>query len=448
MDSHLKPNVIYLVAHDLGKELNLYGSPFETPHLNRFARQGVTFHQAVCTSPACSPSRGCAMTGRTAHSNGLAGLANPGWCWSLPDNSPTIVDDFNAHGYETVHAGMEHERQGKQNNHYQTVLESGGWVESGVDAAIQFLESRGRGTAPFYLNIGTNEVHSGQWSIQKKDRTHRRPEELYGRLSLEDRRLPHYLPDRPELREEWEAFGGCVRYWDAQVGRLLEAVDRLGYRDNTLVVLTTDHGVAAHRAKATLYKDGLDISLLMRLPGGAGVGRHVDAMIPNIDLLPTILDFCGVPVREEVEGRSFRPLLTGGRYEPNGRTFHERNFHSDYDPMRSVRTPDYALIENFDPSLPDCFLPDEVPELRKEYDGFFTGLWPETTGPRPRYELFDRRRDPEEFHNVADDPAYAGVLEELKSDLRAWMEETGDPLLHTTDPEEFKRLLAEKFQRE
>lgn len=445
MESKVK-NVVYVVAHDNGKEWGLYGSPFETPNMDRFARGGVAFTEAYCSSPCCSPSRGCAMTGRTAHSNGLAGLANPGWEWSLPEGSKTIVDDLNARGYETVHAGMQHERQKQDDNRYQTLLDSEGWVESAVDAAIRFLEKRSEGDPPFYLNIGTSEVHSGQWQTRKADRDHQRWKEVYGAAPLKDGRLPNYLPDLALIRREWEHFHGCVQHWDREMGRLFEAIEKFGYKDNTMVVVTTDHGVSAHRAKSTVYKEGVETGLAIQMPGLARPGLVVDHLIPNIDLLPTICEACGAPVREEVEGRSFLPLLIGEPYEPNERVFIERNFHSDFDPMRSVRSRRFTLIENFDTSKPLCWLPSEVKELKPSYETWFTELWPEPQKERPQLELFDREADPAERRNVADDPLYAEALAELRSQLRVWMEATEDPLLETTEPEEFKRRLREKFE--
>jgi len=448
-NGHSKPlNIIYLVAHDLGKELGIYGSPFETPNVDRFAQKGALFNEAYCSSPCCSPSRGCAMTGQTAHTNGLTGLANPGWEWSLPESTQTITDDFNRHGYETVHSGMQHERQSKHENRYQKYLESEGWVESAVDAAIRYLKEKKQepGPRPFYLNIGTNEVHSGQWETYKHDRTYSRAE-VYGSADPGQIDLPGYLPDFPELRKEWAAFFGCVRYWDEQVGRLLDTIEQLGYNENTLVVITTDHGVATHRGKGTVYKEGIEISLAICGPG-IRAGSRFDQLIPNIDFLPTILDACGLSVREEVEGRSFWPLLKGENYQPHDYITVERNFHDEFDPMRAIRTPDYMFIENFDTSMPQWYLPHEVKALRPNYQKWFMEMWPEPVEKRPRLEFFDRREDPREMQNRAQDPACHDTMESLRKQLHAWMEKTEDPILQTTDAGEFKSIMRTRFSGE
>jgi len=387
------------------------------------------------------------MTGMTAHTNGLAGLANPGWEWSLPESVKTLVDDFNQHGYETVHSGMQHERQSKHANRYEHVLQSEGWVESAVDAAIAYLKQRSAGNhpRPFYLNIGTNEVHSGQWETYKHDRDHDRGKTHYGSADPDSLNLPEFLPDFPEIRREWAAFHGCVRYWDEHIGRLLDAVDSLDLADNTLIILTTDHGVATHRGKGTLYREGTEIALAVRGPGIAPRSRS-DALIPNIDFLPTILEACQVPVRPEIEGRSFLPLLQGKPYEENTSIFLERNFHDDFDPMRAVRTKDFLFVENFDPTKPRCLLPQEVRSLSPEYRTWFTEMWPEVTEQRPTLELFDRRNDPQEWINVATEEGHAEIRDNLRRQLKEWMEQTKDPILETSDPEGVKAILKERTQ--
>lgn len=387
------------------------------------------------------------MTGMAAHNNGLAGLANPGWDWSLPDGVMTIVDYFNGHGYETVHSGMQHERQDKHHNHYSRVLPYDGWVENAVDGAIHFLENRQPDDKPFYLNIGTNEVHSGQWQSYKPDRSHTRAHDLYGSLDPASIKLPAYLPDFPEIRREWAAFAGCVQYWDSQIGRLLNTIERLGYYENTVVVLTTDHGVATHRGKGTLYREGVEIALAIRCPGLDKRGRVTDALIPNIDLLPTLLDACGIDPRSEVQGRSFLPLLLGQSYCERTHVCLERNFHTDFDPIRSIRSRDFTLIENYDQGRFYCATPDQVTKLQTPYTNWFTQMWPKGSLPRPRLEMFDRRQDKQEFTNIANNPAYQSILQQLQQQLHEWMHATSDPILETTESESFKAIMNARLEQ-
>ena len=441
-------NIIYIVAHDLGRELGAYGSDFDTPHFDRFAREGVLFREAYCVSPCCSPSRGCAMTGMTAHSNGLTGLANPGWQWSLPESTRTIVDDLNDHGFETVHAGLQHERQQREANRYQINLPGESWVETAVDSAIDYLLQRRKDQKderPFYLNLGTNEVHSGQWQTYKHDRDHTRGEDLYGIDNPDTLNLPDYLPDLPQVRREWGAFKGCVRYWDKQIGRLLECIRELDYDKDTLVVVTTDHGVLTHRGKGTVYKEGVETALAMQLPRGMASGVQFDEILGNTDLLPTLLEAVGVQVRPEVQGQSCWPLLVGEDFQQREHLCIERNFHDDWDPMRSIRTKDFVLIENFLDSGLYCFTPDQVTEVKDRYHNWFIEMWPENPQLRPRLEFFDRRSDPGEFSNVADDPRYTDTVNSLRAELHRWMRETDDPLLATANPDSFQAMVDRRF---
>src|SRR4051812_28615049 len=159
----MPPNIIYVVCHDLGRYLGCYDTPVLSPRLDAFAAESVLFRQAYCSSPACSPSRACAMTGRYAHATGAVGLAHLGW--QLSQSERTIVDHLNGFGYETAHFGLNHERHACD-NHYQ-IDEERHWddfrAETAVDKAIAYLRAR-RGTRkPFYMNVGTQEVHASYY---------------------------------------------------------------------------------------------------------------------------------------------------------------------------------------------------------------------------------------------------------------------------------------------
>src|SRR5688572_24149922 len=112
----MRPNIIHVVCHDLGRHVGAYGARIATPNLDRFGAEGAIFSRAVTNSVACSPSRGCAMSGMYAHTNGLMGLVNCGW--SMPESTPTIVDHLNGAGYQTANFGMQHERWRVEANRY------------------------------------------------------------------------------------------------------------------------------------------------------------------------------------------------------------------------------------------------------------------------------------------------------------------------------------------
>lgn len=420
-----RPNIIYLVCHDLGKHIGCYGAGVASPCLDRFAAGGVKFTNAFCNSPACSPSRGCAQSGRYAHTNGLMGLVNQGW--SMPPGTRTVVDHLNDAGYETVHFGLQHERWRASENRYKIEGLTRGedeCAEAALDRAIGHLESRRGSTTPFYMNIGTAEVHASRWQGNKPwSRQH-----IYG-IDPEDRvHLPKYIPDFPQTRREFAKFQACIRYFDGQVQRLFNAVKWLGHEENTLVVVTTDHGIASERSKGTIYDRGVEIALLMRMPGTIGDGEVVDDLIQNIDLTPTLLEAAGVEAPESVQGRSFWRRLTGGEYSPHDEIFIERNYHGNFDPMRAVRTRRFHYIRNHAENPKRAWLPHEVNRMNESYTNWLNELWPEKTEPRDEEELFDVESDPDEFVNLANDPDRREIREELRAKVESWMRRTDDPL--------------------
>jgi arylsulfatase A-like enzyme len=447
-----RPNIIYFVCHDLGRAISPYGAQVATPNLHAFAEQGMVLNNAYCSSPACAPSRGCAMTGRYAHKTGLMGvneLGNPD-LWQLGPDEKTIVNYLNEAGYMTVHCGFQHERHfGKlpkdapNPNGYQ-VDSSNDWpscfVEKAVDDALGWLKKRDpKDQQPFYLNIGTQECHA---SITSGDlgKKYNRPA-VYGGPDPEDQVwIPPDFPDNKTSRETLSTFWPCVRFVDQEFGRLVREIDALGYGDNTIVVFTTDHGISGPRHKGRVYDGGMEIATIIRQPGAIAAGSRSDNLIANVDFCPTLLEAADAAVPQLVDGRSFWPMLAGGKYEPSQIIFTERNYHQNYDPMRAARTKDLLYIRNFHPRAKRFYTAPETLTLpAPQRDG-----WPNIavegveafTNPalhdwplRDREELYDLRKDPMQFNNVASDPDYASELRTLSAALEAWMVENDDVLL-------------------
>jgi len=217
-----------------------------------------------------------------------------------------------------------------------------------------------------------------------------------------------------------------VRHMDEHMGRILKALTGLKLDDNTLVVFTTDHGIAMPRAKCSLYEPGLQTALMLRLPSRPGWhgGIRRREMISNVDYLPTVLDALGLPLPASVQGRSFASLLDGRSYTPREAIFGEMTYHNYYDPRRSVRTEKHKLIVNFS-SAPSFMDPSQSWRPRSD-----TVVPP---NPARAYhtllELYDLHSDPLETRNLAQDPAYASALKELQARLAKHLRETRDPIL-------------------
>ncbi len=438
-----RPNIIFFICHDLGRELGCYDRLIGSPHFDRFAAGGVKFSNAFCNSPACSPSRCCAMTGQYAHTSGCIGLAHMGW--PLPQEKKTIVDYLNEGGYETAHVGLNHERHAGT-NHYQ-IDEERTWddwqADNAVDKAIEYLRGRTDAQRPFYLNIGTHEVHASSY--------HRKTDTVYGGPIPDERvHVPLYSADMPGLRKEMGMFQSAIRFLDIQFGRLLDAVESLGFADDTIVVFTTDHGISNNRSKGTLYDRGVEVPLLMHLPKGMRTGYTVDEVIQNVDLAPTLLEAAGIEAPASMQGRSFWPLLTGKTYTPHEAIFIERNFHGQkpagqddfadvYDPVRSIRTRDFHYIRWYKPDAwHKPYMPWEVEDPATVHSLSEDHRLPPHSVPRATEELYHVACDPLEFVDVAGRPEYATIKNDLAARLEQWMVDTDDFVLKGTVPERYE----------
>jgi arylsulfatase A-like enzyme len=348
------------------------------------------------------------MTGRYSHCNGLLGLANAGW--SLPLSERTIVDYLADAGYYTVNVAGQHERRDTASYKYREVLGKPGHrtCHHAADEICGFLKRYDPKQGPFYLNAYSQDVHA-PW-----DR-----EEFVGKYDPDQVKPPPFLPNIPVIRKQLALFYGSISVMDEAMGHVFDTLRETGLEKNTLVIFTTDHGISFPRAKGTLYDPGLTTFVILRWPGHIRPGTVVRSMVGNIDLLPTELELLGLPIPSAVQGCSFAPALVGGTYQPREEIFAERNFHDSFDPVRCVRTTRYKLIRNYSERSRS-----KLPTEADEEDTMVTLRM--SAKPRSYEELYDLEKDPLEFHNVAEDPAYADVLKDLRGRLDGWMDQTHD----------------------
>ncbi len=401
-----RPNILYIHTHDVGRYVQPYGYAVPTPHIQTLAEEGVLFRQAFCANPTCSASRASLLTGMYPHSNGMTGLAHRGW--SLNDYRQHIVHTLRDAGYETVLAGVQHVAHGP--DAWRTIGYDR-WLgnEDAEVHAASYLESTPR--KPFFLSVGFSDTHREFGPLSDAgDPRYCRP--------------PEPLPDTPETRADMAHFMTSARDVDAKMGAVLAALDRAGLAENTLVICTTDHGVAFPRMKCTLTDSGTHIMLIMRGPGSFEGGRVIDSLVSHIDIFPTLCDLLGIEPPPWLQGVSLMPLIRGEATDVRDEVFTEVNYHAAYEPMRAIRTKRWKYIRRFDdrrgPVLPNC---DDSPSK---------SLWLEhgwaEMAPDPE-SLFDLVFDPNEAHNLIADPRAQAVLAELRARLDAWMHATGDPLL-------------------
>ena len=407
MKGEKKPNILIIITHDTGRHLGCYGSGVDTPNLNKLAEEGVIFTNFFCTAPQCSPSRASLLTGRYPHNNGLIGLTHRGF--RLNANEPLLPNLLAQAGYSTYLFGFQHESPNPYSLGYQKILKAKS--NSCLDVTplvIDFLENN-KLKKPFFMMIGFSETH--------------RPFPQYEGPVDNIEGFP-YLPDVEDVRRDIASLNILVRRVDEKIGEILRSLDEADLRDDTLVVFTTDHGVAFPGAKATLFDPGIEISMIMRGPGGFEGGRKIEALLSNLDFAPTILDLCGIAIPTEMQGKSMLPIIRGEAKRLHRQIFVEQTYHAAYDPIRGVRTDRYKYIRSFE-KRPFWFPPNVDGGLSKEVArrfGYFNK-------PRPPEMLFDLKSDPIERNNLVNDPEYADILERMRLLLEDWMRRTSDPLL-------------------
>lgn len=403
-----RPNILYLHSHDTGRYIRPYGYRVPTPNLQKLAAEGILFRNYFTTHPTCSPSRGSLLTGTYPHTNGLTGLAHRGF--ALDDYSWHIIHTLKKTGYTTALAGIQHVASHRQGEPWKTIGYDRhlGHAEEAHTKAVEFLDNAPEN--PFFLSVGFFETH------RKFPDTSSKPDARWTEP-------PESFPDSPETRQDMADFRESARILDDKMGQVLDALERNGLKENTLVICTTDHGIAFPRMKCNLTDGGIGIFLIMRGPGGFTGGRVIDSLLSVIDVYPTLCDLLKIPVPDYVQGKSFMPVIRGEYQEINNEIFAEVNYHASYEPVRCVRTKRYKFIvrygERRKPVLTNC---DDG--LTKSY--LLAYGWKDHV--LPDEELYDLVFDPNENHNLAGEQAYAEVLSDLKNRLRDWMVRTGDPM--------------------
>jgi N-sulfoglucosamine sulfohydrolase len=405
-----KPNVILFHSHDFGQYLHCYGvKTVQTPNLDRFAQQGVRFARAFCMNPGCSPSRASLFTGRYPHNNGVMGLTHSQFGWDLHPEEKHMAQFLKEAGYETVGIGVIHEtRSGPERCGYMKYFKPTR-AAAGVSVAIEELKRLGTNGRPFFLCAGFGDTHR-PFATSKPDRT----------LGVE---VPGYLRATPGTIDELAALQGAMLHLDTQFGRLVRSLHELGLETNTLLIVTTDHGIPMPRAKCSVHDPGLQVALLLRYPARKGWSGGVvrNELISNIDVLPSILEVAGLSIPQNIQGRSFAPLLDGRSYTPNREVFGELTYHNYYDPERSIRTETHKLIAYF--SSAPAFM-DPSQQWRPPSDPAEPGV-----SFHPYLEVYDLNRDPWEMSNLADKAQYAELRTQLARRLYEHMVQTEDPLL-------------------
>ena len=495
-----KPNIVFCFADDWGRYASCYAaldtkptvnSVIETPNIDTVAGRGVTFRNAFVPAPSCTPCRSSLLSGRYFFNTGRGAILNGAvWDETIPA-FPLLLRDS---GYEIGKMGKvwspgtpadapigkqqyAYQKSGMEfNNFSETVtnaLKSGKAVaQARTDLIAQvegnfggFLKARDS-KKPFFFWFGPTNVHrkwikgSGKtlWGID--------PDSLKGKL-------PKFLPDVPEVREDFADYLGEAQAFDAYVGVLLKQLKDAGELENTIVVISGDHGAPGFPGgKCNLYDFGTGVALVVSGPGVPGP-HVVDDLVNLMDLAPTFLEMGGVELPPGLNSKSLWPVLASkkaGQVDPDrtrvvtGRERHvgdAREGNKPY-PQRALRTREFLYVRNFEPDRyplgdPKGLTADRAPTVNElennthaafpDMDAGPTKAWlishrndkewkwhyDYAFGKRPAEELYDLKTDPDQVKNLAGERDYDATRKRLADQLTKILTDAGDPRLVEKD---------------
>ena len=436
-----KPNILFIVSEDNGPEIGCYGTPIDTPHLDKLAAGGTLFRNAYVPQAGCSQSRAAFLTGLYPHQNGQIGLAT--WKYSMySDNIPNLVKTLGKAGYRTGIIGKLHVNpQSAFPFHFKAIPGSNfsrkNMAAYSTNAKKFFRES----DKPFYLQVNYPDAHRP--FTRRVDDLPARP------LTGKDVDAIAYMGiNHPELRQQTADYYNCMMRLDSHIGELLKALDASGKAEDTVVIYIGDHGADLLRGKRTSYEGGVRIPMIIRWPGAQG-GQERKELVSTLDLFPTFCEIAEAPVPESLPGRSLKLIVHGESPKWRGYLFTEFHVHSNHNPwpQRTVRDIRYKLIYN---PLAGEVNPGYAFTMGKKFFRAPEAELLAAASPQvqagyqlmkqpPRYELYDLQADPFEFRNLADDPAHAKIRVRLSAALLHWQKDTGDALQH---PELARRLFS------
>lgn len=450
-----RPNILFAIADDWGVHAGAYGTPWvKTPGFDRIAKEGVLFTHAYTPVAKCAPSRAIVLTGRHAWQLEEAGnhmsvfppkfkswpevLMEKGWHMGITGKGwgPGIANDAGGKARQITGVGYNKRKMTPPTGEISATDYAGNFVD--------FLEAA-PGDRPWCFWYGSLEPHRAyefQSGIKKGGK----------RLSDIDR-VPEYWPDNETVRNDMLDYAFEVEYSDNHLVRMLAELERRGELDNTVVIVTADHGMPFPRVKGYAYHDSNHIPLAIRWPAGMKTtGRVIEDFVNFTEIAPTILDLAGIPQSESgmatITGKSWRPLLESDR---DGRIEAWRDFtlvgkeRTDigrpYDwgyPIRGIIRDDFLYLRNYEPDR----WPAGNPETGYlDTDGGPTKTtiledgrrdrsdphWALSFGMRPDVELFHLGPDPDCVKNLVGEKDQADRLAALEAEMTARLEEQGDP---------------------
>ncbi|MEM6690644.1 MAG: sulfatase [Planctomycetota bacterium] len=398
-----RPNILWITIEDWSPDLSCYGtSGIHTPHVDKLASEGIRYETAFTTSPVCSTSRSAMMTG--FHQNYFGGHQH-----RTEDKKP-LPNGIRPIPHLLADAG------------YFTCLMSSkvdvNFLPASRDELFMGRDWKDRkDDQPFFARITFPGTHR-YWK-----RDPQRP------IDASDVELPPYYADTDLIRRDFANGLEQMQLVDRQIGDILARLDDEGLAENTIVFFIADHGRCHIRGKQFLYDEGTRIPMVVRWPGKLEAGQVSSDLVMSIDICATVLNVAGVEAPMPLHGLD----LFGDEIKKREYTFAARDkMDTTHDAIRSIRSKKHKLIINLMPNRAYCqfsfYKESAYPPLAEMNILNIEGkLTPEQAAfmasEKPPIELFDLEKDPHEVNNLADDPAYASVKEEMLSALDQWRRE-------------------------
>lgn len=430
-------NILLITADDLNySSTGFWGSkvPDITPNLDKLAAQGMIFKNSHVNCAVSQPSRAVLATGMYAHRNGVEGF------YHTEKNIPTVMSVLRDNGYLVGIAGkVSHSTPIKEFKWDVAVdqpdLGMGRNPQRYYEVFREFVVNAKKNKKPFYFMLNSHDPHrpfhgsKADLNMKKNGTVYPSPSRIYSTKEIE---VPGFLPDIPAVRTELAQYFSSVRRLDDTIGAVLKVLKEEGILDNTLIVFLSDNGISAPFAKTNVYLNSTRTPLIVSLPGVVKPGtRNSEEFISGIDFMPTVLDICGIDIPNNVDGKSFLPLMKGERQDNRTRVFtqfYETSGKNRY-PMFAVQDNKYGYIYNVWSDGKYQFKNDSqggiafkgmVTEGKTDFDiqKRVDLLW-----YRVPEEFYDLENDPNALNNLVNDPAYFDTIANYRKELLTWMKQ-------------------------
>ena len=428
-----QPNIVLMIADDCTYlDMEVYGGQAKTPHLNKFAQEGMQFSRCFQAAPMCSPTRHNLYTGIYPVKSGA---------WPnhtrVYDGTKSIAHYLRDVGYRVALSGKTHIAPKasfpfEYDDEFKKADPATASPYPNLDKLITDSKAANK---PFCIMACSNEPHT---PYDKGDASAYPPESLT---------LPPSFVDTPETRDHFSKYLAEITYYDSQCGALLQLLDKHDVASNTLVIIVSEQGSGFPFAKWTCFELGLTSGMLARWPGKIAPGSHSDALVEYVDITPTFLETASLTTPNTMDGSSFLSVLLGKRHEHKRYTYglHTTrgiNSGSEAYGVRSCATKRYRYIRNLHPETPfknvvtrpggdkaDFWLSWTA---RAEAGDAHAKAMTAKYQHRPAEELYDVHTDPHCLTNLIAKPELTGMKADLSTKLDLWMKQQGD-LGHETE---------------